>query len=258
MTVGELVSANVVDQRVWDTSGEQGPPGVYLLGSPGTALAFVVSRAWKVGTGMVTEEIHFYGPSGRLVYRWGPTVRRMIGSMDLTVETDTITDARFDETGAYVVSFVIDGEIVGEIEVPVQIQLAPAKLPKPIEDGLKRSDVIWVGVETNGRRKLIPSWFVYRNGKIFVLSKREPGPEDQTVPGIPGASELVVVTRRKGRETAADEFHAAARMLQGPEWEEAAKLLVDKRKSRAGPPSEWLARWRGSCDIAELTPVLPG
>ncbi len=35
MTVGELVSANVVDQRVWDTSGEQGPPGVYLLGSPG-------------------------------------------------------------------------------------------------------------------------------------------------------------------------------------------------------------------------------
>jgi hypothetical protein len=51
MTVGELVSANVVDQRVWDTSGEQGPPGVYLLGQPGTALPFVVTRAWKVGTG---------------------------------------------------------------------------------------------------------------------------------------------------------------------------------------------------------------
>ena len=70
-----------------------------------------------------------------------------------------------------------------------------------------------------------------------MLSERDPGPEDQTVPGIPGASELVVVTRRKGRETAADEFHAAARVLQGPEWEEAAKLLVDKRKSRAGLPA---------------------
>jgi hypothetical protein len=78
------------------------------------------------------------------------------------------------------------------------------------------------------------------------------------VPGIPGASELVVVTRRKGRDTAADEFHAASRLLQGPEWEDAAKLLVDKRKSRAGAPSEWLTRWRGSCDIAELTPVLIG
>jgi hypothetical protein len=182
----------------------------------------------------------------------------MIGSMDLTVETDTITDASFDETGTYVVSFVIDEEIVGEIEVPVLVQLASAKLPKAIEDGLKRSDVIWVGVEANDRRRLVPSWFVYRNGKIFVLSQREPGPQDQTVPGIPGASELVVVTRRKGRDTAANEFHAASRVLQGPEWEDAAKLLVDKRKSRAGAPSEWLARWRGSCDIAELTPVLPG
>jgi hypothetical protein len=258
MTVGELVSANVVDLRVWEASGPQGSPGIYLLGAPGTALPFVAYRTWKVGTGMVSEEIHFYGPSGRLVHRWGPTVRRMIGSMDLTEETDTIADARFDETGTYLVSFVIDDEIVGEIEAPVLIQAASASLPKAIEDGLKRSDVIWVGVEANGRRKLIPSWFVYRNGKIFVLSKRDPGPEDQTVPGIPGASELVVVTRRKGRETALNEFHAASRVLQGAEWEEAAKLLVDKRKSRAGAPAEWLARWRGSCDIAELTPVLPG
>jgi hypothetical protein len=145
-----------VDQRVWDTYGDQGPAGVYLLGSPGTALPFVVTRAWKVGTGMVTEEIHFYGPSGRLVHRWGPAVRRMTGSMDLTVETDTVTDASFDETGSYVVSFVIDEEIVGEIEVPVLVQLASAKLPKAIEDGLKRSDVIWVGVEANGRRKADP------------------------------------------------------------------------------------------------------
>ena len=258
MTVGELVSANVVDQRVWEASGRAGAPGIYMLGSPGTALPFVAYRSWKVGTGMVSEEIHFYGPSGRLVHRWGPSVRRMRGTMDLTEETDTIADAWFDETGTYVVSFVIDDEIVGEIEAPVLIQAAATKLPKDVEDGLRKSDVIWVGVQANGRRRLIPSWFVYRNGKIYVLSKREPGPEDQTVPGIPGASELIVITRRKGRDTALDEFHAASRVLQGPEWEEAAKLLVDKRKSRSGPPSEWLARWRGSCDIAELTPVVPG
>lgn len=258
MTVGELVSANVVDLRVWEASGPLGAPGVYLLGAPGTALPFVAYRTWKVGTGMVSEEIHFYGPSGRLVHRWGPKVRRMLGTMDLTEETDTIDDARFDETGTYVVSFVIDDEIVGEIEAPILIQAAAQKLPKHVEDGLRKSDVVWVGVEANGRRKLIPSWFVYRNGRIYVLSKRDPGPEDQTVPGIPGASELIVITRRKGRETALDEFRAASRVLEGPEWEEAAKLLVDKRKSRAGPPSEWIARWRGSCDIAELTPVIPG
>jgi hypothetical protein len=51
----------------------------------------------------------------------------MLGTMDLTEEADTITDARFDETGTYVVSFVIDDEIVGEIEVAGP---GPARVPK--------------------------------------------------------------------------------------------------------------------------------
>jgi hypothetical protein len=256
MTVGELVSANVVDDRVWAAQAERGSAGVYLLGSPGRALPFTVHRAWKVPTGMVTEEVQFYGPSGRLVYRWGPEVRRMLGSMDLTIETDRIEDAAFDETGTYLVSFVLDGEIVGEIEVPVFVQSPPAKLPKEVEDGFRRSDVIWVGVDVNGVRRAIPAWFVYKDGKVFVLSQREPGPEEQSIPGLPNASDLIVVTRRKGRDTSLDEYHAAVRLLEGPEWEEAAKALVDRRRSRVGPPADSLERWRGTCDIAELTPLV--
>jgi hypothetical protein len=258
MTVGELVFANVVDDRVWVTQAERGPAGLYLLGSPGRALPFTIYRAWKVPTGMVSEEVHFYGPSGRLVYRWGPQVRRMLGSMDLTVETDRVDDAMFDETGQYLASFVLDGEIVGEIEVPVYVQTASAKLPKEVEDGFRKSDVIWVGVDVNGIRKTVPAWFAYRNGKVYVLSKREPGPEEQTIPGLPNAPELVVITRRKGRDTSLDEFPAAVRLLQGPEWEEVAKILVDRRRSRVGPPEESLKRWRGACDIAELTPLVVG
>ena len=53
---------------------------------------------------------------------------------------------------------------------------------------------------------------------------------------------------------ALDRFFATPRLLEGPEWEEAAKLLVDKRRSRPGPPEDSLNRWRGACDIAELTP----
>lgn len=263
MTTGELVSANVVDQRIWAAEGERGRTGVYLLGIPGRALPFTIFRAWKAPTGMVSEEIHFYGPSGRLVHRWGPQVRRMLGSMDLTLETDTIEDAFFDEAGTYLASFALDGEIVGEIEVPVLVQAAPTKLPKRIEDGLRRSDVIWVGVQVNGRRRTVPAWFAYRNGKILVLSKKEPGPEEQTIPGVPNAPELLVITRRKatspetrGRDTALEEFHAVARVLEGREWEEAAKVLVDRRRSRPGPPAESLGRWRGSCDIVELTPIV--
>jgi hypothetical protein len=256
MTVGELVFANVVDDRVWAAEGERGAPGVYLLGAPGRALPFTIYRAWKVGTGMVTEEVQFFGPSGRLVHRWGPQPRRMLGSMDLTVEVDRVEDASFDETGTYLASFVVDGEIVGEIEVPVYVQAPPAKLPKEVEDGFRKSDVVWVGVEVNGVRRTIPSWFAYKNGKVYVLSQRQPGPEEQTIPGLAGASDVVVVTRRKGRDTSLDDLHASVRLLQGAEWEEAAKALVDRRRSRVGPPAESLQRWRGTCDIAELTPLV--
>jgi hypothetical protein len=256
MTVGELVFANVVDDRVWAAQGAGGPAGVYLLGSPGRALPFTIYRAWKIGTGMVTEEVQFYGPSGRLVHRWGPQVRRMLGSMDLTEETDRVQDARFDETGAYLASFVVDGEIVGEIEVPVFVQTPPAKLPKEVEDGFRKSDVIWLGVDVNGIRKTVPAWFAYKNGKVLVLSQREPGPAEQTIPGLRTAPNLVLITRRKYRDTSLDELHAAVRLLQGPEWEEAAKSLVDRRRSRTGPPADTLGRWRGTCDIAELTPLV--
>jgi hypothetical protein len=256
MTVGELVFANVVDDRVWEADRERGSTGIYLLSSPGRALPFTIYRAWKIGTGVVTEEVHFYGPSGRLVYRWGPHARRMLGSMDLTVEIDRVEDATFDETGGFLASFVVDGEIVGEIEVPVAVQTAQAKLPKKVEDGFRKSDVIWLGVEVNGTRRTVPAWFAYRNGKVYVLSQREPGPQEQTIPGLRASPTLMLVTRRKGRDTSLDELQAAVRLLEGPEWEEAAKALVDRRRSRVGPPAESLQRWRGTCDIAELTPLV--
>ena len=254
MTIGELVSAAVVDQRVWETQGNTSADGVYLVGQPGPALPFVLFRAWKVPVGFVSEEVRLIGPSGRTIFRWGPEVRRMVGAMDLTTEVDTVEDAVFDETGSYVASFILDGEIVGELEFPVYVQAAPAKLDKNTEDGLKKSDVIWIGTDAGGRRKTVPAWFAYKNGKILVVSQREPGPEEQTVPGVPEAHELVVVTRRKGRDTSLDEFTASQRRLEGAEWEEAAKVLVDRRRSRVGAPGDSLARWRGACDIVELTP----
>jgi hypothetical protein len=103
----------------------------------------------------------------------------------------------------------------------------------------------------------VPAWFAYKGGKIYVLSQREPGPAEQSVPGVPGAGELVIITRRKGRNTSLERFLATARDLEGEEWEDAAKTLVDRRRSRVGPPEESLERWRGACDIVELTPVVP-
>lgn len=256
MTLGELISAAVVDKRVWDAYGENASDGVYLVGQPGPALPFVIFRAWKVPTGFVSEEIRLVGPSGRTLYRWGPEVRRMKGAMDLTVELDVVSDAVIEETGTFLASFILEDEVVGELEFPVYVQEAASKLSKEVEEGLRKSDVIWVGTRVNSHEQLAPVWFAYKDGKIYLLSKSD-DTDEQRVPGVPDARELIVVTRRKGRDTALQEFNAAQRVLEGPEWEAAAKLLVDRRRSRAGPPDEWIGRWRGSVDIVELTPNVP-
>ncbi|HEX7464853.1 MAG TPA: hypothetical protein VF382_08185 [Actinomycetota bacterium] len=168
-----------------------------------------------------------------------------------------------EEGGADDVTVIADEVAVTEIERPVRVPEAPAKLPKEIEDGLRRSDVIYVGADANGKRGSIPSWFSYKNGRIYVLSQKERGPQEQTIPGIPGASEVRVITRRKatvpetrGRDTSLKEFRAVVRVLAGPDWEEAAKLLADRRRSRVGPPEDSIARWRDSCVIAELVPIV--
>ncbi|MGI8617050.1 MAG: hypothetical protein ACR2L4_09780 [Actinomycetota bacterium] len=254
MTIGELISAAVVDERVWDAYQETAPDGIYLVGQPGPALPFAIFRAWKVPTGFVSEEIRLVGPSGRTLYRWGPEVRRMKGAMDLTVELDRIDDAVLEETGTYVASFILEGEIIGEIEFPVYVQAAALKLPKETEEGLRKSDVIWVGTRVNEDKRMAPVWFAFKDGKIYLLSCHDSDLQEQTVPGVPDAHELVVVTRRKLRDTALQEFTAAQRLLEGPEWETAAKMLVDRRRSRVGSPDESLARWRGKCDIVELIP----
>ena len=243
-----------------------------MLSLPGRALPFTVYRAWKVPTGLVSEEIRLTAPSGRTAYRWGPTPRRMRGSMDLTIESDLIEDAVLPEAGMYACSFILEDQIIAEIEVPVFLQEVPTSLPKHVEDGLKRSDVIWVGVP-NGRRPsrgtfrkrpgrpvpltMVPAWFAYKGGKIFLLSQRERGPEEQTIPGLDTAHEITVVTRRKGRDTSLDEFPATVRILsEGADYEAALATLADRRRSRVGPPQDSIERWRRSAVVAELTPVV--
>jgi hypothetical protein len=176
--------------------------------------------------------------------------------MDLTRVEDVVEDAVLEELGGYVASFLLDGEVLGQTEFQVVLQASPDKLPKEVEDGFKKSDVAWVGVEYEGRDVTVPAWFVYRSGKIFLLSSRDPSLEEQTVPGLPEAKDLIVITRRKYRDTSLDRFHATVRLLEGQEWDQAAALLADRRRDRHGPPEDAIKRWRDTCAIAELTPIV--
>jgi hypothetical protein len=253
---GELIFANVLDARQRAADGDMANGLVYVFGLPGRAFGFVVIRDYKAPTGYLPEEVELIAPSGRIAHRIGPTARWMLGTMDLTRFEDVLEDVVLEELGTYLASFALDGEVLGQTEFNVVVQAAAEKLPKEYEDGFRKSDIIWVGVEYGGKDVTVPAWFAYRNGRVYVLSSIEPSLEEQTVPGLPDAKDLVVITRRKLRETSLDRFHATARVLEGPEWDEAAALLADRRRSRVGPPQDSIKRWRGTCAIAELTPIV--
>jgi hypothetical protein len=253
---GELIFANVLDVRQRASEGDMANGLVYLLTLPARALPFVVVRDWKAPTGYLPEEVHLVAPSGNVAHRIGPDARWMVGSMDLTRIETLVDDGVFEEMGGYLASFLLDGEVLGQTEFQVVLQGPAERLPAEVEDGLRKSDVIWIGLEHGGREVTAPAWFVYNKGKVYVLSSNEPSLEEQTIPGIPGAEELLVITRRKLRDTALGRFHAAYRLLEGAEWERAAALLADRRRSRAGPPEDAVKRWRGTCSIAEVTPIV--
>ncbi|HEV8421114.1 MAG TPA: hypothetical protein VGR13_07145, partial [Actinomycetota bacterium] len=151
MPAGELIFANVLDVRQQAAEGDMADGLVYVLSLPARALPFAVIRDWKAPTGYLPEEVQLTAPSGRIVVRIGPKPRYLYGSMDLTHFEDIVEDARLEELGVYLASFLLDGEVLGQTEFQVVLQAAPDRLDKEIEDGLKKSDVIWVGVEHEGR-----------------------------------------------------------------------------------------------------------
>lgn len=259
MQRAELVFANVLDTRHLEAEGETGQPFVYTNTAGGRALPFAVIRRWKAPQGYVSEHFQLIAPSGRVSYASDPQTRRMPGQMDLARINDIVRDAIFHELGIYAATFLIDGEIQAQADFQVVLQSAPQKLPKDVEDSLRKSDVIWVGVEANGRDRAIPVWFVYRQGRIYVLHSNE-GSGEQVIPGLPDASELVVVTRMKYRDSRTNRFPASVRLIppESPEFDQVAAPLADRRRDRHIPPQDLITKWRAaSCLIAELTPAIP-
>src|SRR5436305_704722 len=79
--------------------------------------------------------------------------------------------------------------------------------------------------ELTNRGGAVPVWFAYNKGLLYLVSRKEPKPEEEkTIPGLDSAEEIELITRRKGRDTSLDRFPASVRLLEGPEFDAAAKI----------------------------------
>ena len=121
-----------------------------------------------------------------------------------------------------------------------------------VQESLKKSTILWMRWQVDGSERTMPVWYLYdaKSGKVYVLS----GERQQTLPGAESIRECDVILRWKGRNSSVAELPAAVRQLPpGPEWDEVAEKIAEKRLNIPGLPEETAKRWRDECVILELT-----
>src|SRR5688572_26214257 len=120
-----------------------------------------------------------------------------------------------------------------------------------IQESLKKSTIMWLKWSTAGGETQMPVWFVYdqKVGSIYVLS----GERQQTLPGAEHMRECTVVLRWKGKNSQVAEIPADVRLVEpGPEWDEIAEKIAEKRLNIPGLPEDTAKRWRDECHILSL------
>jgi hypothetical protein len=133
---------------------------------------------------------------------------------------------------------------------PEYSMVAEASLDAAVQESLKKSTIIWLRWEDNGRIRQMPVWFVSDQGKIYVLS----GERQQTIPNARSLRECEIIVRWKGRNARVAELPASVSVVQpGAEWDRIAEKIAEKRLNIPGAPEETARRWRDDCDILELT-----
>lgn len=130
--------------------------------------------------------------------------------------------------------------------------LASTSMDPAVQEALKKSTIIWLRWDDDGRQRTMPVWFVFDNkkSKIYVLS----GERQQTIPGADSLRRCTVIFRWKGKNARIGEVPASVRVLEhGPEWDEVAEKVAEKRLNIPGLPEETAKRWRDECVLLELT-----
>jgi hypothetical protein len=119
------------------------------------------------------------------------------------------------------------------------------------QESLKKSTILWLRWTHEGVERTMPVWFLLDNksGSIYVIS----GERNQMIPGAERMRECTVILRKKGKDVQVAELPASVRVLPpGPEWDEVAERIAEKRLNIPGLPEDTAKRWRDEATILEI------
>jgi hypothetical protein len=143
-------------------------------------------------------------------------------------------------------------EVAPEIEWDDQLMaMAGASTSAAVQESLKKSTIMWIRWRHDEVERTMPVWYLLDNksGLIYLLS----GERQQKIEGAESIRECDVILRQKGKNAQVAEIPASVRVLQpGPEWDQAAEKIAEKRLNIPGLPEETAKRWRDECVILEL------
>lgn len=137
-------------------------------------------------------------------------------------------------------------------EVPwgaAQQEIAHAELDAAVQEALKKSSIVWLRYQVDGRAHTLPVWYVADKDTLYVLS----GEREQTLPGAERIRRADVIVRWKGRNARVAEVPATVSLVEpGARWDEIADKIAEKRLNIPGLPEDTARRWRDECHILEL------
>ena len=132
-----------------------------------------------------------------------------------------------------------------------RIVMAGTSASAAAQESLKKSTIMWLRWTHEGVERTMPVWYLLDNktGLIHVIS----GERTQRIPGAEQMRECTVILRKKGKDVQVAELPASVRVLpQGPEWDEIAEKIAEKRLNIPGMPEETAKRWRDEATILEI------
>lgn len=143
-------------------------------------------------------------------------------------------------------------QLSDELEWPEHLHnIVRAETDKAVQESLKKSTILWLRWTLDGREHTMPVWYFFdaKANRIYVLS----GERQQKLPGAERIRRAEVILRWKGKNAQVAELPASVRVLpRGPQWNEVAEKVAEKRLNIPGLPEDTARRWQDECEILEL------